>query len=567
MLKKLSKKGLLAAIMIALVLCAHPKSSAYSNTVDIIKIGLYYGSNELSAANLATRIGSGFQLGYFDSERRFVPLAYTDADQITMLKDRNMYLTWTSSYTDSKPSSYKDVVGCYHILLDRLPGDYPEAVEVASQFSGGFVGYYNGVWRVCVGSYETSADADAAISERQFNGTAFSASAFCVAVVKTGTSEILFEYDDGTSSSLGVRPVDVTDPYSGEVTEKAQTWFKGRSYYGAFQYTRQSGNNMTVVNFVPLEDYVKGVVPYESGSTWPVEALKAQALCARTYAVRNIGNHSSKGFDLCNTTCCQVYYGTDGATGVSDQAVDETSGKFVVYNGQLCDTVYHSSDGGATEDSENVFYSAVPYLRGVEDPYESNVNTGYASWSYTYTSDDITWILQNKGYNCGDIVSITPTYTRMGNIYSLKFTDENGKSFIFSKDKAGSILYSSTLKKYTHSQRFTIEAAGTQQGTVLYVNDSNNSAESGALYAIGAGGYVQAIGSSSEIAVLTANGIENVNIAAGSGGAIAADAYVVSGSGWGHNVGMSQYGALAMARLGFTCEDIIKFYYTGVSIE
>lgn len=566
MFRKILKKGLIFVVLLAIVIAVRPSVSAYTPPdIGLIRIGLNYGSTEVSSANLAPRVGSGYQFGYFNSSREFVPLAFCGEGQITMLKDLNMYLTWTTSYTDTKPSSYQGVVGCFHILLDRRPADYSEAVELASQFSGGFVGYYNGEWRVCVGSYESSSEAEAAVIERQFNGTAFSASSSCITVVKTGTTNILFEFDCGTSASFAVHPLDVTDPNTGAVTAKAQTWFKGRSYYGSFQYTRLTGKDITVVNFVELEDYVKGVVPYESGSTWPLEALKAQALCARTYAAKNLGNHASKGFDLCNSTDCQVYFGTDGATSVSNQAVDETAGLYVVYNGQLCDTLYHSSDGGATEDSENVFYSALPYLRGVVDPYESTVNTGYSSWSYTYTAEDITWILQSKGYNCSDIVSVTPTYTRMGNIYQLKFTDENGKVLTFSKDRAGSILYSSTLKKYTHSQRFTIEAAGVT-GTQLYINDGNTPAENGSLYAIGSGGSIQEINTSGGISVLTSGGVEEVS-ATVSGGTISAPAYVVTGSGWGHNVGMSQYGALAMAKLGFTCEDIIKFYYTGVSIE
>ena len=564
MLKKLHKSALLIIIAIALLFVAHPKSSAYSVPVETIRIGLFYGSNELSSSNLAIRYGSGYRFGWYNSSREFVPIASTSETQITMMKDKNMYLTWSSTYTDEKPSSYAGAVGCYHILLDRLPADYAEACELASQFSGGFVGYYNGTWRVCVGSYESAAAAEDAIVERDFIGSAFSASSSCIVVVKTGTTNILFEFDCGSSSNFAVQPADVVDPDTGEVTTRAQAWCKGRSYYGGFQYTRLSGNDITVVNFVGLEDYIKGVVPYESGATWPIEALKAQALCARTYAVRNLGNHSSRGFDLCNTTDCQVYFGTNGATDVSDRAVEETAGKFVVYNGELCDTVYHSSDGGATEDSENVFYSALPYLRGVVDPYESTVNTGYSSWSYTYTADDITWILQNKGYNCAQIVSVTPTYTRMGNIYSLKFKDENGKTFTFSRSSAGSILYSSTLKKYTHSQRFTIDIAN-DNGIQLYVNDANNPVNSNELYAIGSSG-TQAIGSAGSYYVLTGSGAEEIEVR-NSGPELIADAYVVSGSGWGHNVGMSQYGALAMANLGFTCEEIIKFYFTGVSIE
>jgi stage II sporulation protein D len=144
------------------------------------------------------------------------------------------------------------------------------------------------------------------------------------------------------------------------------------------------------------------------------------------------------------------------------------------------------------------------------------------------------------------------------------FKDENGKTFTFSRSSAGSILYSSTLKKYTHSQRFTIECAD-ENGIHLYVNDGNSSIVSSEIYAVGSSG-VGVLRSVNELTVLTSSGTETVQVK-DSGPELSADAYIVSGSGWGHNVGMSQYGALAMAKLGFTCEDIIKFYFTGVSIE
>lgn len=419
------------------------------------------------------------------------------------------------------------------------------------------------MWRVCVGSYTSYDGAQAAMAQRGISGTAMSASSACITVTITGTTKIIFEFDCGSNLSLAVSAIDGTD--STGTAKKAQSWFKGRSYYGAFEYTRLTGKNITVVNIVDIEDYVKGVIPYEMGPGWPAEALKAQALCARTYGAARVNNHKSKGFDLCNTTCCQAYCGTDGANADTDKAVDETAGLYVLHNGELCDTVFHSSDGGATEHSENVFYAAEPYLRGVKDNFESMVNTGYASWSFTYSADEITWILRQKGFNCGNIVSITPTYTENGNIYSLKFTDSNGKSWTFSKSNAGSILYSSSLKKYTYSQRFTVVSSD-NSGVALYVNSASNPVQDNTgLYAVGTGGEIRALGNTGQLSVITASGQETVSIL-GSGVTQSGSSYIVSGSGWGHNVGMSQYGANAMAKLGYTYEDIIKFYYTGVSI-
>ena len=91
-----------------------------------------------------------------------------------------------------------------------------------------------------------------------------------------------------------------------EEGEETATWFKGYRYYGGFQY-RRSGGDLTVINIVDVEDYVKGVLPYEMNNAWPLEALKAQAVCARTYAAAISSSHASAGFDVCNNTHCQMY--------------------------------------------------------------------------------------------------------------------------------------------------------------------------------------------------------------------------------------------------------------------
>lgn len=103
------------------------------------------------------------------------------------------------------------------------------------------------------------------------------------------------------------------------------TWFRGYRYYGGFEYQRVSGGNINVINVVDLEDYVKCVIPWEMSKDWPVEALKAQAVCARTYAVCQT-KHRAQGFDICATTHCQVYQGTAASGANSDAAVDQTTG-------------------------------------------------------------------------------------------------------------------------------------------------------------------------------------------------------------------------------------------------
>ncbi|MDD6188694.1 MAG: SpoIID/LytB domain-containing protein [Clostridiales bacterium] len=534
-------------------------SAAYVNETTTMKIGLYYGSNELMSANLQNYIGSGYTFGYYDSVREFHPVGETDEIKLTMLKDWNMYLSG-GTYYDKTPGENYEVVGCYHIRLNGEYTSFDAAKQAAADYNDAFPAYHNGGWYVYVGSYTSASAAETAMYERGIDGIAMTASSSCITVVATGTTRIIFQFDCGTSASLAVKP------RPDDSGEKPQTWFKGYKYYGAFQYTRLTGNNITVVNVVDIEDYIKGVVPYEMNTLWPIEALKAQAVCARTYAAAHINGHRSYGFDLCRTVDCQAYYGTNGAGTGSDTAVDETAGQYISYNGEICQVFYFSSDGGATESSENVFNEEIPYLRGVYDPYEEYVDTGRKNWTFTYTAEEITGILQMKGYKCADIVSITPTYTDVGNIYSLKFTDANGKNWTFSKYNASTILYSPTYEKYTYSMRFTVAAENQPAGTVLYANSAANALEDiNEVYAVGSGGIVEKITSYGSVSVMTGAGLEEISVIGG-GTAIAADKYVITGSGWGHNVGMSQYGAKAMAEQGMTYKDILEFYFTGVTV-
>ena len=534
-------------------------SASYEPEYTTMKIGLYYGEDEMAAANLLNAVGSGYTFGYYDSAREFHPVGETDETAITMLKDWTMYLA-DGKYYDEAPIGSSEVIGCYHIRLGEEYASFEDAQLAADEYPDAFPAYHSGSWYVCVGSYTSAVAAETALYERGLDGIAMTASSSCVTVVVTGTTRIIFQFDYGTSASLAVKP------RMDESGEKTQTWFRNYKYYGAFQYTRLTGGDMTVVNVVDIDDYIKGVVPYEMNTLWPAEALKAQAICARTYAAARIDGHASYGFDLCRTVCCQAYYGTNSAGEGSDSAVDETSGEYICYNGELCQVFYFSSDGGATENCENVFNEAIPYLRGVYDPYEEFVDTGRKNWTYTYSADEITSILQMKGYKCADIVSITPTYTEMGNIYSLKFTDANGKNWTFSKYNASSILYSPTYDKYTYSMHFTIAGEGQPDSTVLYANTSTDVLENlGEVYAIGSGGTVSKLYGGSTLSVITGTGVEEISIV-GSGAAITADRYVVTGSGWGHNVGLSQYGAKAMAELGYTYKDILEFYFTGVTV-
>jgi stage II sporulation protein D len=139
----------------------------------------------------------------------------------------------------------------------------------------------------------------------------------------------------------------------------------GKAYRGKIEVFVNSRGTLTVVNVVPMEDYLLGVVPNELGLP-SIEAQKAQAVAARTYAVANIGQFGTQGFDLLPTIRSQVYSGYSSESRMGTQAVQETRGIVGTYKGKPINALYTSTCGGRTENSENIFDFNEPYLRGVE---------------------------------------------------------------------------------------------------------------------------------------------------------------------------------------------------------
>jgi stage II sporulation protein D len=135
-----------------------------------------------------------------------------------------------------------------------------------------------------------------------------------------------------------------------------------------------SGNKANVINVLPIEYYLRGVLPKEVSASWKKEALKAQAVISRTYTIKNISKHSAQGFDLCSTVHCQVYDGANSEKSSCSEAVDETSGEILTFEGELAQTVFHANCGGHTDDPSYIWnMKETPvYLKGVKCKYHSN---------------------------------------------------------------------------------------------------------------------------------------------------------------------------------------------------
>lgn len=150
----------------------------------------------------------------------------------------------------------------------------------------------------------------------------------------------------------------------------ADSWvrWEGKRYRGRLVVFLNDRGRLNVVNELPVEQYLRGVVPRELGpGAYPeLEALKAQAIAARSYTLRNLGEFADEGYDLCGTPRCQVYGGMDDEHPLSDRAVAETAGEVLIYDGQPIDALYSATCGGHTENVEVIFpLKRAPYLRGV----------------------------------------------------------------------------------------------------------------------------------------------------------------------------------------------------------
>lgn len=280
-------------------------------------------------------------------------------------------------------------------------------------------------------------------------------------------------------------------------TEDALIKYKDNFFQGGFECILND-EQLTVINYVGIEEYIKGVIPYEMSSYWPFEALRAQAVCARTYAIYNIGSYADYGFDLTDDTRSQVYRGTLDANSTTDDAVDSTAGQLVRYKGEVCEIYYFSADGGATEDGMAVFSTDKPYLAGKTDPFESSARHDFETWSKELSGSEISQLLNEAGYSIEKVTDIYPSMSKSGNVIALHFYDKDDNCVTIEGRRCYTILG-------LHNCRFQI-----------------------------------------------VHGPDN---------------FTFTGSGWGHNCGMSQWGAYAMADVyGYNYEDIIRFYFTGAYV-
>jgi stage II sporulation protein D len=173
----------------------------------------------------------------------------------------------------------------------------------------------------------------------------------------------------------------------------------GKGTYRGSLEVRTSSSGLDAINVLDIEDYVRGVVSRESPSSWPTEALKAQAVAARSYVLSTAAHGGT--FDVFDDTRSQAYGGVGAETAKTDQAVSATHLQVVLYRGKVAQTFFFSTSGGHTENNEfsslGFGQPAVPYLRGVDDPYEAEAGSPYEHWKRKYSLGRMSSALSGLG--------------------------------------------------------------------------------------------------------------------------------------------------------------------------
>lgn len=321
-----------------------------------------------------------------------------------------------------------------------------------------------------------------------------------------------------------------------------------KHYYGSFEFYADNNGKITVVNVIDIEQYIKGVLPSEIYPSWKMEALKAAAIVSRTFALRNAtsSSHASLGFDVCNNTHCQMYEGTKKEHANTNAAIDETCGMVLMFDGKLAMTPYHSSTGGETASAAEVWGSnpqSYPYLTKIFNPFEDYRNVPNGKWQNIVLP--------------ANIITFIPVS------YAAKLS---GGNLSFEYDNNGGFINSMTVTDSLGNQVSLTTSSQVRNFFGRLVNSSN--------FGIGRT-YIPSDSYSPGISVITASGeydltgiggfeyitADGVKTAAG-----LTEVYVFDGKGYGHGVGLSQFGSRDMANAGFNYYQILMTYFPGTEL-
>lgn len=517
-----------------------------------IKVGLNYGST--TTDNFTIKSDSGMKVSLKSAEGYIQLFDFITASGLVIRKDSyyNIINNKETEINYVPGTQYSgELIGPYHIQAGTVYQDINAAKQVLNRVAAAtpsaFLAY-DGGWKVWAQLYVDEASSLKKIE--QFK-TAMPDLSFSV-VSPNKTRVQLFDAATGQLMYiLNVEQEVRFDPVP--VANKVSTvYFNALNYRGNIYIKRQAEGNVIVANELPFEQYLYGVVPAEMPSSWHMEALKAQAVAARNYGLYNFGKHVNEGYDVCSTTHCQAYRGFSHENARTNQAVDETAGKLVLYNDKLIPTYFHSSSGGRTENSENIWSASLPYIRGVDDTY--GLGSPYDNWTKQYSKEEIKAKLLANKIDVGDIVDIVPLeVSANGRVLKLEIRGTTGSEVLL-KEKSRAVLGYSDIR----STWFTVSTDAD-----LFVKGGNMSKpekESASdIYVQSANGMTKLNTSTNKVYIKNQSTVAVKNIIP--------QFYTFNGKGWGHGLGMSQYGAKGMAEAGFNFIQILEYYYTGTQVK
>ncbi|HTZ11862.1 MAG TPA: SpoIID/LytB domain-containing protein [Candidatus Margulisiibacteriota bacterium] len=273
----------------------------------------------------------------------------------------------------------------------------------------------------------------------------------------------------------------------------------GNTFRGDVSLIRDNKGNLTAVNKIALEDYIRGILYNEASHYWPMEALKAQAIVSRTYAVYQMQENAGRDFDLTNDTYSQVYGGSASERFRTDKAVEETKGLILTYQGKAIPAYFHATCAGHTEDASLVWKTDLPPLKGV--PCDFCKESPHYNWHYVIFIGELRELLKKAGYDLGMIKQIQILGNdNSGRVTDLNIVSERNEFKIASKDLRN-IVGANLLR----STRFTVTIEG--------------------------------------------------------------DDAIFEGTGWGHGVGLCQWGAYFMSKQGWEAKKILQYYYPGTDVK
>lgn len=340
-----------------------------------------------------------------------------------------------------------------------------------------------------------------------FNGEPFEAHSPDISVSRSG-SKVTFRDASGfhrSADSLTIAPADTSEASRLSVSDK--------KYRGALTAILVRGH-LTIVNDVNVEDYVKGVIPYEIGRLGEsfIDALKAQAVAARTYAYHHYNSRRSQGFDVYPNVRDQVYNGIAGESTWSNAAVDSTAGVVLTYEGRFIEAYYHSTCGGHTDNVDTWGLRPAPYLKAVPDlqpnrrPWCSGSN--YSHW---------TWKISDK---------------EMAKIIRKNFSKKSPKS----KFKT---IKSISVRGRLTGGRVCAVTVKTDKGSLTIRGDKTR-------WMFRRGSRILP---SSRFSISKSG-----------------NSWVIHGTGFGHGIGMCQMGARARAQAGQDYKEILEHYYPAITL-